>query len=87
MDGGYFSSVADALLNGMGTNLFSKTGTLIAGISPLFSVCFGIYILLVILDGYNRGFDENFLDLAKRGFGWLIIISCAMLANIQNLLI
>lgn len=81
MDGGYFSSVADALLNGMGTNLFSKTGTLIAGISPLFSVCFGIYILLVILDGYNRGFDENFLDLAKRGFGWLIIISCAFNAG------
>ena len=81
MDGGYFSSVADALLNGMGTNLFSKTGTLIAGISPLFSVCFGIYILLVILDGYNRGFDENFLDLAKRGFGWLIIISCAFNAD------
>ncbi|PIT54253.1 type IV secretion system protein [Snodgrassella communis] len=81
MDSGYFSAVAETLLNGMGTNLFSKTGSLITAISPFFSVCFGIYILLVIIDGYNRGFDENFLDLAKRAFGWLIIISCAFNAG------
>jgi type IV secretion system protein VirB6 len=81
MDSGYFSAIAETLLNGMGTNLFSKTGSLIAAISPFFSVCFGIYILLVIIDGYNRGFDENFLDLAKRAFGWLIIISCAFNAG------
>lgn len=78
---GYFQSVADALLNGMGTNLFAKTGSLIAGIAPVFSISFGIYILLVVLNAYGRGFDENVVDLTKRILGWLIVIACAFNAG------
>lgn len=81
MDRGYFSSVADVLLNGMGSNLFSKTGTLITAISPFFSICFGIYILLIIMDCYNRGFEDNVLDISKRIAGWLLIIGCAFNAS------
>lgn len=81
MDKGYFSSVAETLLNGMGSNLFSKTGTLITAISPFFSICFGIYILLIIMDCYNRGFEDNVLDISKRIAGWLLIIGCAFNAS------
>lgn len=72
-----FSDIANNLLNGMGTDLFSKSGNLISGIAPVFQIGFGIYILLVALDAYNRGFDENVMDLAKRMVGWLLIIAFA----------
>lgn len=61
----------------MGTDLFTKSGNLISGIAPVFQIGFGIYILLVALDAYNRGFDENVMDLGKRMFGWLLIIAFA----------
>lgn len=72
-----FSDIANTLLNGMGSDLFSKSGDLISGISPFFQICFGIYILLVALDYYNRGLDEKAIDLGKRVIGWLVIIACA----------
>ena len=72
-----FSDIANNLLNGMGTDLFTKSGNLISGIAPVFQIGFGIYILLVALDAYNRGFDENVMDLGKRMFGWLLIIAFA----------
>lgn len=72
-----FSDIANNLLNGMGTDLFSKSGNLISGIAPIFQIGFGIYISLVALDAYNRGFDENVMDLGKRMFGWLLIIALA----------
>ena len=72
-----FSDIANNLLNGMGTDLFSKSGNLISGIAPIFQIGFGIYILLVALDAYNRGFDENVMDLGKRMVGWLLIIAFA----------
>ena len=61
----------------MGTDLFTKSGNLISGIAPAFQIGFGIYILLVALDAYNRGFDENVMDLGKRMVGWLLIIAFA----------
>lgn len=72
-----FSDIANNLLNGMGTDLFTKSGNLISGIAPVFQIGFGIYILLVALDAYNRGFDENVMDLGKRMVGWLLIIAFA----------
>ncbi len=72
-----FSDIANNLLNGMGSDLFSKSGNLISGIAPIFQIGFGIYILLVALDAYNRGFDENVMDLGKRMVGWLLIIAFA----------
>ena len=84
MESGYFSAVAETLLNGMGSNLFSKASSLIAAISPFFSVCFGIYILLIIMDAYNRGFEENVMDIGKRLGGWLLIICLAFNAGQYN---
>lgn len=81
---GYFSSVADGLLHGMGTNLFAKSANLISGFAPLFAAGFGIYILLVMMSYYNRGLDENIMDFSKRMVGWLIIIACAFNAGMYN---
>lgn len=72
-----FSSLADMFTVKLGSDLFSHTASLISGIAPFFSICFGIYVLLVVVNGYGRGFDENILDLSKRMFGWLIVIACA----------
>ena len=88
-----FSDIANTILNGMGTDLFSKSGNLINGIAPIFQIGFGIYILLVALNYYNRGFDENIVDLGKRLVGWMLIIAFAFnssqyqkLANIMWML-
>ncbi|WP_434779101.1 type IV secretion system protein [Neisseria sp. Ec49-e6-T10] len=80
----YFSTVADALLNGMGTNLFAKSANIISGITPLFAAGFGLYILLVMMSYYNRGLDENIMDFSKRMIGWLVIIACAFNAGTYN---
>lgn len=69
------------MLSGMGSNLFVKAGDLISAISPLFAAGFGVYILIVVLNAYGRGLDENVVDLAKRGVGWVIIIACAFNAS------
>lgn len=71
----FFSDVASTLINGMGSNMFAKTGNFIAGISPLFQACFGIYILLLSLNYYNKGLDESVTDLGKKIIGWLIVIA------------
>lgn len=81
---GYMSSVADALLNGMGTNLFGKSANLISGIAPLFSAGFGIYVLLVMISYYKGGLDENIIDFSKKMLGWLVIIACAFNAGTYN---
>ena len=65
----------------MGSDLFAKTANIITAISPLFASGFGVYILIVALNAYNRGFDDNVMDLAKRALGWLIIIACAFNAS------
>ena len=77
MASNFFSDVANTLLNGMGSDLFTKSGNLISGIAPFFQICFGIYMLLVALDYYNRGLDEKAIDLGKRVIGWLVIIAFA----------
>lgn len=77
----YFSDVASTLIDGMGSNMFAKIGNFIAGISPLFQTCFGIYILLLALNYYNKGLDENVTELAKKIIGWLIVIAFAFNAG------
>lgn len=76
-----FESIFESLLTGLGTDLFQKTTKLIAELSPLFAAGFGIYIMIVALNAYNRGLDGNVLDLTKKVVGWLIIISCAFNAT------
>ena len=68
----------------MGSDLFTKSGNLISGIAPVFQTGFGIYILLVALDAYNRGFDENVMDLGKRMVGWLLIIAFAFNSSLYQ---
>lgn len=77
MSSTFWKDTIEFLLTGMGTDLFSKTEQLITQIAPLFSIGFGIYFLMIILDAYNRGFDDNLQNISKRAIGWLIIIACA----------
>lgn len=77
----FFSDISNMLLNGMGTNMFSKAANLISGVSPLFQAGFGVYILLLSLNYYKNGLDENIVDLTRRMIGWLIIIAFAFNAG------
>lgn len=81
MAGTFWKDTTDFLLNGLGTNLFAQSANLIQAIAPLFSMGFGIYFMIVILNAYGRGFDGNAIDLAKRTVAWLIIIACAFNAG------
>ncbi len=77
----FFSDLTNLLLNGMGSNLFHQSGNLIAGIAPIFQIGFGIYILLVAFNYYNKGVDGSIIDLTKSSIGWLIVIACAFNAG------
>lgn len=77
MAGTFWKDTTDFLLNGLGTNLFAQSANLIQAIAPLFSMGFGIYFMIIILNAYGRGFDGNAVDLAKKTVAWLIIIACA----------
>ena len=66
MAGTFWKETTDFLLNGLGTNLFTQSANLIQAIAPLFSICFGIYFMIIILNAYGRGFDGNFVDFTKK---------------------
>lgn len=57
------------------TTLFTKSADLIQSITPIFTIGFGIYMLLLCFYYYNRGIDESILDLSKKIIAWLIIIA------------
>lgn len=78
---GIFQRMTDQFVTKLGADLFQDIGNFISNISPLFAAGFGIYICIIALDAYNRGLDENAVDLSKRMFGWLIIISFAFNAS------
>lgn len=81
MAGSFWKDTTDFLLTGMGTDLFAKSANLISSIAPLFSVGFGIYLMIIILNAYGRGFDGNVIDFAKKTVAWLVIIACAFNAG------
>lgn len=76
-----FENLSQTITVKLGTDLLHNASSLISSIAPLFSIGFGIYILLVIINAYGRGFDENIVDLSKRLVGWLVIIACAFNAS------
>ena len=73
----FWKDTTDFLLTSMGTDLFDKSANLITSIAPLFSIGFGIYFMIIILNAYGRGFDGNAVDFAKKTVACLIIIMCA----------
>lgn len=81
MSGTFWKDTTDFLLTGMGTDLFAKSTNLISSIAPLFSIGFGIYFMIIIINAYGRGFDGNVMDFAKKTIAWLIIIACAFNAG------
>lgn len=78
---GIFQRMADQFVTQLSTGLFQDVGNFISNISPLFAAGFSIYVMLIALDAYNRGLDENMVDLSKRMMGWLVIISLAFNAS------
>lgn len=76
-----FENIFNTFLKGLGSDFFGKAGNVITAIAPIFSALFGVYVVIVAWNGYNRGFDENIMDMFKRMAAWLIIISCAFNAS------
>lgn len=76
-----FQNIEDTLLGNV-SKMFDKSTDLIGHIAPIFSLAFGIYVLLQCWHYYNKGFDESFMDITKRMLGWVIIIIFAF--NIQT---
>lgn len=64
-------------ISDLGLTLFDKTADLIAGITPLFSLGFSIYILTLCFVYYNRGLDDSAVDIFKGLVGWLLVIALA----------
>lgn len=81
MSSTFWKDTTDFLLTSMGTDLFDKSANLISSIAPLFSIGFGIYFTIIILNAYGRGFDGNVIDFSKKTLAWLIIIACAFNAG------
>ena len=79
-----FQDLTDTFVVKFGTELFNNVGTFISNVSPLFASGFCLYIVIIALDAYNRGLDENVVDLSKRMMGWLIIIAFAFNASQYN---
>ena len=75
-----FSDIEESLVGNTQT-LFDKSADLIVSISPIFSLAFGVYILLQVFHYYNKGFDEPLMDISKRLIGWIIIIALAFNAT------
>ena len=81
MAGRIFNDLSKEFVAKLGENLFSSVGNFISGLAPLFAAGFGIYIMIVALNAYNRGLDDNIIDMAKKFVGWMIVISCAFNAS------
>lgn len=77
---GIFSKIETSLLGNVEA-LFDKSSDLIVSISPIFSLAFGIYVLLQVFHYYNKGFDDSLMDISKRMVGWIVIIALAFNAN------
>ncbi|SUA31035.1 type IV secretion system protein VirB6 [Neisseria gonorrhoeae] len=72
-----FDNIFESLLKAWAVIYLPKLPTLLLPFLRYLAAGFGIYIVIVALNAYNRGFDDNLIDLAKRAMGWLIIIACA----------
>lgn len=73
--------ISEYMTQNLGIDLLAKSGALIEKIAPLFSMGFGIYVLLLVFYYYGRGLDESVLDLSKRLLGWFIVIALAFNAG------
>lgn len=76
--------ISEYMTQNLGTDLLVKSGALIEKIAPLFSMGFGIYVLLLVFYYYGRGLDESVLDLSKRLLGWFIVIALAFNASMYS---
>ena len=66
----------------LGPTIFIKAASLIDGITPIFSLGFAVYVLLLTFHYYNRGIDESLLDISKNVLGWTIVLAIAL--NVGN---
>ncbi|WP_373741700.1 type IV secretion system protein [Neisseria sp.] len=70
----FFADVAKTLGADLGQNLLDKTGDFIGQITPLFTACFSLYVLLVIWDYYQSNLNVAAVDFFKKCIGWILII-------------
>lgn len=68
-------------ITGQIDKLWEHSAELIASIAPIFSLAFGLYILLQVWHYHNKGFDDSLVDLSRRFVGWFVIIVLAFNAG------
>lgn len=64
-------------ITGQIDKLWEHSAELITSIAPIFSLAFGVYVLLQVWHYYNKGLDESLMDLTRRMLGWIVIITLA----------
>ena len=77
---GVFNNITTTI-TGSTSNLFSQTTNLVSEITPLITVGLGIYIILQAYHYYNKGLDENILDISRRMVGWFLIAAFCLNAG------
>ena len=77
---GVFANITKTI-TGEIDNLWEHSAQLITAVAPIFSLAFGVYVLLQCWHYYNKGFDESLMDITKRMLGWIIIIALAFNAG------
>ncbi|WP_373700741.1 type IV secretion system protein [Neisseria dentiae] len=78
----FFVDMTQFVTVNMGTSLFESAGNLISNIAPIFSILFGIYLLMIMVSYWSGGgIDEMFVDFIKRMITWAFLITLAFNAS------
>lgn len=78
----FFVDMTQFITTHMGSNLYESVGSLIGNIAPLFSIMFGIYLLMVMMSYWSGGgINDMFVDFIKRVLLYTFLIGLAFNAS------
>lgn len=78
----FFVDMTQFITTHMGSNLYESVGSLIGNIAPLFSIMFGIYLLMVMMSYWSGGgINDMFVDFIKRVLLCTFLIGLAFNAS------
>lgn len=71
----FFQTTLTFMTDTFGTGMLDKVANFISVIAPIFEVCFGIFLLLWVLNFWANGsFTEMGIDFVKKCIAWSLII-------------
>lgn len=71
----FFQTTLTFVTDTFGTGMFDRVTNFISIIAPIFEVCFGIFLLLWVLNFWANGsFTEMGIDFVKKCIAWSLII-------------